>query len=228
MRALGPWAAGAIVVGTMVGTGIFLKPSEMVAVGGSVSVVYAAWIAGGILSLFGALSFAELGAALPKAGGQYAYLREGLGPVYGFLFGWMHRRSANRVRVHRGRLGTFHQLSCPCCRRADIHVENRGSIFTNAVQLCFYVCAAVCSGRARSLHVHQLPRREARWPRAGRVDGHQSRRRARHRRGGFRLQPLESRSLSSLVAGPYVIVDVSRPSSPRSPQRSGHMTDGKT
>ena len=58
--------------------------------GGSVSVVYAAWIAGGILSLFGALSFAELGAAMPKAGGQYAYLREGLGPVYGFLFGWMH------------------------------------------------------------------------------------------------------------------------------------------
>ena len=90
VRALGPWAAGAIVVGTMIGTGIFLKPSEMASVGGSVSVVYAAWIAGGILSLFGALSFAELGAAVPKAGGQYAYLREGLGPVYGFLFGWMH------------------------------------------------------------------------------------------------------------------------------------------
>ncbi len=74
----------------MVGTGIFLKPSEMAAVGGSVSVVYAAWIAGGLLSLFGALSFAELGAALPEAGGQYAYLRKGLGPVWGFLFGWMH------------------------------------------------------------------------------------------------------------------------------------------
>ena len=90
MRALGAWAASAIVIGTMVGTGIFLKPSEMAAVGGSVSVVYAAWIAGGLLSLFGALSFAELGAALPEAGGQYAYLRKGLGPVWGFLFGWMH------------------------------------------------------------------------------------------------------------------------------------------
>ena len=55
-----------------------LKPSEMAAVGGSVSVVYAAWIAGGSLSLFGALSFAELGAALPEAGWQYAYLRKGL------------------------------------------------------------------------------------------------------------------------------------------------------
>lgn len=74
----------------MIGTGIFLKPSEMAAVGGSVSIVYAAWIAGGVLTLFGALSFAELGAALPKAGGQYAYLRKGLGPVWGFLFGWMH------------------------------------------------------------------------------------------------------------------------------------------
>jgi len=74
----------------MIGTGIFLKPSEMAAVGGSVSVVYAAWIAGGLLSLFGALSFAELGAAMPEAGGQYAYLRSGLGPVWGFLFGWMH------------------------------------------------------------------------------------------------------------------------------------------
>jgi basic amino acid/polyamine antiporter, APA family len=74
----------------MIGTGIFLKPSEMAAVGGSVSVVFGAWIAGGLLSLFGALSFAELGAAMPEAGGQYAYLRSGLGPVWGFLFGWMH------------------------------------------------------------------------------------------------------------------------------------------
>jgi basic amino acid/polyamine antiporter, APA family len=90
VRGLGPWAASAIVIGTMIGTGIFLKPSEMASVGGSVSIVYAAWIAGGLLSLFGALSFAELGAAIPEAGGQYAYLKRGLGPVYGFLFGWMH------------------------------------------------------------------------------------------------------------------------------------------
>jgi APA family basic amino acid/polyamine antiporter len=74
----------------MVGTGIFLKPSEMAAVGSSVSILYAAWIVGGILTLCGALCFAELGAALPEAGGQYAYLSKGLGPVWGFLFGWMH------------------------------------------------------------------------------------------------------------------------------------------
>ncbi len=89
VRGLGAWAAMAIVVGTMVGTGIFLKPAEMAREGRSVAVVFAAWVAGGLLSLFGALSFAELGAAIPEAGGEYAYLRRGFGPVWGFLFGWM-------------------------------------------------------------------------------------------------------------------------------------------
>jgi basic amino acid/polyamine antiporter, APA family len=90
VRGLGAWASMAIVVGTMIGTGIFLKPAEMAREGRSVSIVFAAWIAGAILSLFGALSYAELGAMLPEAGGEYAYLRRGFGPVWGFLFGWMH------------------------------------------------------------------------------------------------------------------------------------------
>ena len=90
IRGLGAWASGAIVVGTMIGTGIFLKPAEMAREGRFVSVVFAAWIVGGILSLFGALSYAELGAAIPEAGGEYAYLSRGFGPVWGFLFGWMH------------------------------------------------------------------------------------------------------------------------------------------
>src|SRR6476646_8212725 len=90
VRGLGPWASAAIVVGTMIGTGIFLKPAEMAREGRFVSVVFAAWIVGAILSMFGALSFAELGAAIPEAGGEYAYLRRGFGPQWGFLFGWMH------------------------------------------------------------------------------------------------------------------------------------------
>src|SRR6516225_7298876 len=90
VRGLGPWASAAIVVGTMIGTGIFLKPAEMAREGKSVSIVFAAWIVGAILSIFGALSFAELGAAIPEAGGEYAYLRRGFGPAWGFLFGWMH------------------------------------------------------------------------------------------------------------------------------------------
>lgn len=90
VRDLGPWASAAIVVGTMIGTGIFLKPAQMAREGQSVSVVFAAWIVGAILSIFGALSYAELGAAIPEAGGEYAYLRRGFGPTWGFLFGWMH------------------------------------------------------------------------------------------------------------------------------------------
>ena len=90
VRGLGPWAATAIVVGTMIGTGIFLKPSEMAAEGKSIGVVFAAWIAGALLSFFGAISYAELGASIPEAGGEYAYLRRGFGPAWGFLFGWMH------------------------------------------------------------------------------------------------------------------------------------------
>lgn len=90
VRGLGAWASGAIVVGTMIGTGIFLKPAEMAREGRSVSIVFAAWIVGAILSLFGALSFAELGAAIPEAGAEYAYLRRGFGPAWGFVFGWTH------------------------------------------------------------------------------------------------------------------------------------------
>jgi basic amino acid/polyamine antiporter, APA family len=74
----------------MVGTGIFLKPSEMAREGRFVSIVFGAWIVGAILSLFGALAFAELGSSIPEAGGEYAYLRRGFSPVWGFLFGWMH------------------------------------------------------------------------------------------------------------------------------------------
>jgi basic amino acid/polyamine antiporter, APA family len=90
VRGLGAWASAAIVVGTMIGTGIFLKPAEMAREGQFVSIIFAAWIVGAILSIFGALSFAELGAMIPEAGGEYAYLRRGFGPVWGYLFGWMH------------------------------------------------------------------------------------------------------------------------------------------
>src|SRR5271154_4594253 len=90
VRGLGGWASAAIVVGTMIGTGIFLKPAEMASLGGSIGIVYLAWIVGAVLSLFGALAYAELGAAIPEAGGEYAYLRRGFGPGWGFLFGWTH------------------------------------------------------------------------------------------------------------------------------------------
>src|SRR5215813_2576022 len=89
VKGLGAWAAMAMVVGHIIGTGVFLVPSAMTRVTGSVGLVFLVWIVGGILSLFGALIIAELGAVMFEAGGVYVYLRCGLGSVWGFLFGWM-------------------------------------------------------------------------------------------------------------------------------------------
>jgi APA family basic amino acid/polyamine antiporter len=89
-RVLGPWSAAAIVVGTMLGTGIFIVPATMARECGSVALVMGAWLTGAALALFGALSYAELATSLPEAGGEYAYLGRGLGERTGFLFGWTH------------------------------------------------------------------------------------------------------------------------------------------
>jgi APA family basic amino acid/polyamine antiporter len=80
--------AAAVVVGTVIGSGIFLVPSEMMQAVGSAALVYLAWIVGGLLSWFGALSYAELGAMKPQAGGEYVYIRDAYGPLGGFLYGW--------------------------------------------------------------------------------------------------------------------------------------------
>ncbi len=87
-RELGPWAAAAIVVGTVIGSGIFLVPHDMVARVGTPGMVFVVWVFGGLLSLAGSLSYAELAAAIPEAGGEYAYLREAYGPIWGFLYSW--------------------------------------------------------------------------------------------------------------------------------------------
>jgi basic amino acid/polyamine antiporter, APA family len=89
IRGLGLRSAAAIVIGDMIGTGVFLVTSDMARAVGSISLVFAAWIIGGLIVLFGAFCYAELGAAFPKAGGNYVYLNRGLGPLWGFLFGWM-------------------------------------------------------------------------------------------------------------------------------------------
>lgn len=89
VQGLGPWATMALVVGHIIGTGVFLVPSSMARATGFTGLVFLVWIIGGALSLFGALTVAELGAAMPKAGGPYVYLTRGLGPTWGFLFGWM-------------------------------------------------------------------------------------------------------------------------------------------
>ena len=87
-RAIGFLGSTAIVVGTIIGSGIFLVPHDMAEQVGSVSSMMLVWVVGGVLSLAGALSLAELGAATPDAGGVYVYLREAYGPALAFLYGW--------------------------------------------------------------------------------------------------------------------------------------------
>lgn len=89
VRGLGTWRATAVVVSTIIGTGVFLVAGPMARAVGSFDLFLVAWIAGSVLALCGALCFAELGAAIPAAGGLYCYLRRGLGPIWGFMFGWM-------------------------------------------------------------------------------------------------------------------------------------------
>jgi len=88
LRVLGLWETSAIVIGIMIGTAIFLVPAEITRAVGGRNAALGVWVVAGVLSLFGALSFAELAAMLPQAGGQYVYLREAYGSLVSFLCGW--------------------------------------------------------------------------------------------------------------------------------------------
>ncbi len=87
-RELGALAATALVVGTIVGTGVFIKSAVMSQRLGDARLVLFAWFVAGLVSLAGALTYAELASCLPKAGGEYVYLRSAYGDLSGFLFGW--------------------------------------------------------------------------------------------------------------------------------------------
>jgi len=88
VKGLGVYGATSVVAGTMIGTAIFVVPSIMLQQVGTPSMVIVVWAFAGILTLFGALGYAELGAALPQAGGEYVYIHRAYGPLLGFLYGW--------------------------------------------------------------------------------------------------------------------------------------------
>jgi APA family basic amino acid/polyamine antiporter len=116
-RDLGASHATAVVIGTIIGSGIFLVPAEMMQAVGSARLVYLVWIVGGLLSMFGAMTYAELGAMKPQAGGEYIYIRDAYGPLPAFLYGWtwfaiakpasVATTTTGLVRI----LGTFSALS---------------------------------------------------------------------------------------------------------------------
>ena len=112
-RVLTATNALAIVVGIIIGSGIFLVPREMMAAVGSSRMVYTVWIVAGMLSLFGAMSYAEVAAMRPRVGGEYAFLLDAYGPLTAFLYTWtwtMIAKPASIATIAAGLmrvLGTF-------------------------------------------------------------------------------------------------------------------------
>jgi len=88
VQGMGLFSATAIVMGSMIGSGIFIVSADMSRGLGSPALLIAAWLVTALMTIIGALSYGELAAMMPKAGGQYVYLREALGPLWGFLYGW--------------------------------------------------------------------------------------------------------------------------------------------
>src|ERR1051325_9695622 len=88
VQGLGLTSATTLVMGSMIGSGIFIVSAEIAREVNSPALLIGAWLVTGFMTIVGALSYGELAAMMPRAGGQYVYLRESLGPLWGFLYGW--------------------------------------------------------------------------------------------------------------------------------------------
>jgi APA family basic amino acid/polyamine antiporter len=138
VRALNVWHSAALVVGIIIGSGIFLVPKRMMAAAGSVELVFLAWIVGGLLSWFGALTFAELGAYKPSSGGEYVYIRDAYGPQAGFLYAWttfLISKPASIATVAAGVvriLGEFPPL-------AFMHTDIGGGVTVGHIVACSFI-----------------------------------------------------------------------------------------
>ncbi|MBZ5552540.1 MAG: amino acid permease [Acidobacteriia bacterium] len=88
VKGLGLFSSTTLVMGSMIGSGIFIVSADMASQIKSPGLLLLAWVVTGIVTIIGALSYGELAAAMPRAGGQYVYLREAFGPMWGYLYGW--------------------------------------------------------------------------------------------------------------------------------------------
>jgi APA family basic amino acid/polyamine antiporter len=109
-RALGLWSATLLVVGGIIGSGIFFTPAEVARPLPSAGWALAVWALGGVVALAGALTYAELGAMMPDAGGAYVYIREAFGPLPAFLYGWMTLASIATGALAAVAMGFAHSL----------------------------------------------------------------------------------------------------------------------
>ena len=132
VRVLGPRIATAVVVGNVIGSGIFLKPGNIAAESGQFPVIITVWVIGGVLCILGGLCFAELAAMYPQAGGLYVYLREAYGRPIAFLFGW--------TEVFFGKPASIGALSVAFVESFSLAL---GDVLSSAAQLLLAVCLIV-------------------------------------------------------------------------------------
>src|SRR6202051_349676 len=88
VKGLGLISATTLVMGSMIGSGVFIVAADIARIVDSPALLIAAWLVTGFMTVVAALCYGELAAMMPRAGGQYVYLREALGPLWGFLYGW--------------------------------------------------------------------------------------------------------------------------------------------
>src|SRR5829696_2790209 len=98
-KKIGFWAATSIVIGSAIGSGVFMKPASMAAQLGSPVWLTLVWVIAGLFSMFGALIYAELGAMIPETGGLYAYFKYMFGDFAAYLFGWAALAVTNTASV---------------------------------------------------------------------------------------------------------------------------------
>jgi APA family basic amino acid/polyamine antiporter len=141
VRGLGPWASASIVVGTVIGTGVFLKTAVMAQLGGSPLWVLVAWGVAAALSFTGAMTYSELGGMFPSAGGEYVYLRQGYSPFMGYLYAWNRFWIATPGSIAAYAVGsaTFLSTAVPLDRFGGIRAVGIGLIVVFTAVNCLNV-----------------------------------------------------------------------------------------
>jgi amino acid transporter len=134
----------------MIGQAVFLVASDMSREVNSMWKILVVWSVGGVIVLFGSFCYAELGSAIPEAGGDYAYLGRGIGPLWGFLYGWtfsLIMRPAAAAVIAAGLL-RFVGFLAPSVTATDWSLEPSRSIPDAAVPVYAHCCSATgCNGR---------------------------------------------------------------------------------
>src|SRR5438093_8435520 len=144
-RELSLFDAVMINAGTMIASAIFLVPATVAAAVQGTAVMTLVWVVGGIVSLLGALSVAELAAAYPEAGGQYAYLREAYGTVWAFLYGWSNFSVINTASITAIAVG-FARYSGVFFHSRLTEIAIRGMAMPSIVALSLLNCRGVRLG----------------------------------------------------------------------------------